>query len=67
MSYGPRIRTTMALGWVTKKLRHYTLIHTVHMVTPIDPIRYFLQQSVRSGKVARCTMMLLEFDLHYTP
>ena len=33
----------------------------------MDPIRYLLQQLVISGKVAKWTTMLSEFDLRYIP
>ena len=60
-------KTTLVMVWATKKLRHYMLTHIVHVVAPIDPIRYLLQQPVMSGKVASWTVMLSEFDLHYKP
>jgi len=58
-------KTTLTLVWATKKLKHYMLTYTVHVVAPMDPIRYLLQQLVMSGKVARWIVTLLEFDLHF--
>ena len=58
-------KTTLALVWVSKKLRHYMLTHMVHVVVLMDPIRYLLHQLATSGKVARWTVILLKFDLHY--
>jgi len=58
-------KATLALVWATKKLRYYMLTHVVHVVAPLDPIRYLLQQPIMSGKVVRYIVMLSEFDLRY--
>ena len=51
--YSPLEKTTLVLVWASKKLRHYMLTHTIHVVAPMDPIKYILQQLVIHRKVAR--------------
>ena len=63
--YTPIEKTCLDLVWVTNKLRHYMLTPMLHVMAPIDLIRYLLQQLVMSSKVARWTVILSEFVLHY--
>jgi len=57
--------TSLALVWATKVVIHYILIHIVHVITLMDPIRYLIQQLVMRSNVARWIVMPLEFDVRY--
>ena len=57
----------LALVWATKKLRHYMLTHTIHVVSPIDPLKYLFEKSTLNGRLSRWIVMLAEFDLKFMP
>ena len=60
-------KTCLGLVWATKKLRHYTLSHTVNIFSKMDPIKYIFEKPILNGRVSRWTMMLSEFELKYAP
>ena len=60
-------KTCLALVWATKKLRHYMLTHTVHVISEHNPIKYLFQQPAINGRLSRWMVMLAEFDLKYIP
>ena len=49
--------------FVTKKLRHYKLGSTTHMVTKMDPLRYLLSKPYLFGRATKWVILLKEFDL----
>ena len=48
----PLEKISLALVLASKKLMHYILTDMVHVVVPMDPIRFLLQQPMISAKVA---------------
>ena len=60
-------KTCLALVWASKKLRHYLLAHTVHIVSQLDPLKYMFEKPALSGRLSRWLVMLSEFDLKFMP
>ena len=56
-----------ALVWATKKLRHYLLVHSVILVSRLDPIKYLFKKLALTSRLARWLLLLSEFDLKYMP
>src|SRR5918992_398825 len=55
----------LALVWATKKLRHYLLTHTVHVVCKGDPLKYLFEKPAVNGRMSRWMVFLTEFDLKF--
>ena len=51
--YTPLEKACLALVWATRKLRHYLLAHSVMLVSRLDPIKYFFEKLVLTGRLAR--------------
>ncbi|XP_074299358.1 uncharacterized protein LOC141630435 [Silene latifolia] len=64
-NYSPIEKTSLALVWATKKLRHYMLTHTIHVISRMNPLKYLFEKPILSGKITRWTMILAEFDLTF--
>ncbi|XP_074290617.1 uncharacterized protein LOC141617332 [Silene latifolia] len=64
-NYSSIEKSCLALVWATKKLRHYMLTHTIHVISRMNPLKYLFEKPVLSGRIARWTMMLAEFDLTF--
>ncbi|KAI3871422.1 hypothetical protein MKX03_030765 [Papaver bracteatum] len=45
-----------------QKIRHYLLKHKCYVVAAANPIVYLTTKPIQSGKLARWSMQLLEFD-----
>ncbi|XP_021747334.1 uncharacterized protein LOC110713176 [Chenopodium quinoa] len=65
--YTPLEKLCLALVWATKKLRHYMLTHTLHVVSRIDPLKYLFKKETVNGRLSRWIVMLSEFDLKFVP
>ena len=65
--YTPLEKLCLALVWATKKLRHYMLTHTIHVVSHIDPLKYLFEKSTLNWRLSRWIVMLAEFDLKFMP
>lgn len=63
--YSSTEKLCLALVWATKKLRHYLLTHTVHIVSKADPLKYLLEKPAMNGRLSRWVVILSEFDLKY--
>ncbi|XP_074301133.1 uncharacterized protein LOC141632486 [Silene latifolia] len=64
-NYSPIEKSYLALVCATKKLRHYMLTHIIHVISRMNPLKYLLEKPILSGRIARWTMMLAEFDLTF--
>ncbi|XP_059635617.1 uncharacterized protein LOC132277787 [Cornus florida] len=67
LKYPPIEKTCLALVFATKKLRHYFLAHTVHHIARADPLKYVMSRPVLSGRLARWSILLNEFEIIYVP
>ena len=65
--YTPLEKLCLALVWATKKLRHYMLTHTVHVVSRMDPLKYLFEKSTLNGRLSTWIVMLAELDLKFMP
>lgn len=65
--YSALEKLCLALVWATKKLRHYLLTHTVHVVSKADPLKYIFDKPIVNGRISRWMVMLAEFDLKFVP
>ncbi|XP_048129415.1 uncharacterized protein LOC125313654 [Rhodamnia argentea] len=67
MNYSPIERTRVAIVWVLRRLRQYTLHYHIQLVTENDPIKYLLEKPTLVGKLAKWQVMLSEFDIRSSP
>ena len=51
--YTPLEKLCLALVWATTKLRHYMLVHTVFVVSRMDPLKYLFEKSSLNGHISR--------------
>ncbi|XP_043710438.1 uncharacterized protein LOC122659391 [Telopea speciosissima] len=63
--YTPLEKTCTALVWVTKRLRHYMLLHPIQLISRMDPIKYLFEKPVLAGRMARWLLLLSEFNITY--
>lgn len=54
-----------ALAWTARRLRQYMLYHTTWLISKLDPLKYLFEKPSLSGRVARCQVMLSEYDIVY--
>ena len=50
----------LALVWATRRLRHYMIEYSVHLISRLDPLRYLFDRPALVGRLMRT-----EFDIHY--
>ena len=53
-----------ALAWVAQRLKQYMLCHTTWLIAKLDPIRFIFEKPSLSEKIARCQVLLSEFDMY---
>ena len=58
-------RFCLALVWVTRRLRHYMTEYSVHLISRLDPLRYFFDRPALTGRLMRWLVLLIEFDIQY--
>ena len=69
--YDTHKRNTMAEIWylclyeALIKLIHYFMVFIVEVVSPTDVIQYMISQSFVKGRLRKCSLHLLQFDLIY--
>nr|XP_027118525.1 uncharacterized protein LOC113735729 [Coffea arabica]XP_027118526.1 uncharacterized protein LOC113735730 [Coffea arabica] len=59
-------RSCCALAWAAQKLRHYLLGYTTYLISRSDPLKYLLENSMPTGRMAKWQMILSEFDIVLT-
>ena len=42
-------RYCLALVWATRRLRHYMIEYSVHLISRLDPLRYFFYRPTLIG------------------
>ena len=57
----------LSLVFAVKKLRHYLLSHKVILISRIDPFKYLMTRPLLTGRLAKWALILMEFDITYTP
>ena len=55
----------LALVWATRRLRHYMIEYSVHLISRLDPLRYLFDRPTLVGKLMRWLVILIEFDIQY--
>src|SRR6187397_1486985 len=65
--YTPLEKLCLALVWATTKLRHYMLVHTVFVVSRLDPLKYLFEKSTLNGRISRWIVNLAQFDIRFMP
>ncbi|RVX02436.1 Retrovirus-related Pol polyprotein from transposon 17.6, partial [Vitis vinifera] len=58
-------RFCLALVWATRRLRHYMIEYSVHLISRLDPLRYLFDKPALAGRLMRWLVLLTEFDIHY--
>jgi RNase H-like domain found in reverse transcriptase/Reverse transcriptase-like len=65
--YSPIEKHCLALIFAIKKLRHYMLAHKIILISKVDPLKYLMTRPMLTGRLAKWTIILTEFDIIYTP
>ena len=55
----------LALVWATRRLRHYMIEYSVHLISCLDSLRYLFDRPALIGRFMRWLALLTESDLHY--
>ncbi|WJZ81221.1 hypothetical protein VitviT2T_001074 [Vitis vinifera] len=55
----------LALVWATRRLRHYMIKYSVHLISRLDPLRYLFDRPALTGRLMRWLVLLIEFDIQY--
>ncbi|KAG9458280.1 hypothetical protein H6P81_002788 [Aristolochia fimbriata] len=67
LNYTPIEKTCLALIFAVQKLRHYLLAHSTNLISRADPLKYIMSQPILSGRLAKWTLLLSEFEINYVP
>lgn len=67
MKYPPQERHCLALVFAAQKLRHYMLSHKIQLISNVNPLQYLMTRPTLSGRLARWSMILLQFEITYVP
>ena len=65
VNYSPIEKMCLALFFAIDKLRHYMQAFTVHLVAKADPIKHVLSRPIISGRLAKWTVLLQQYDIVY--
>lgn len=65
LNYSPIEKICMALVFTLQKLRHYLLTMTIHLISRGDPLKYIMSRPSVQGRIAKWTVCLSAFDIHY--
>lgn len=58
-------RICYALTWITQKFRYYLSTYTTYLISRMYPLKYIFQKPMPRGKLAKCQILLSEFDIVY--
>ena len=58
-------RPCLALVWAIRRLRHYATEFSILLVSQLDPLRHLFDKLVMTGRLMRCLVLLIEFDIQY--
>nr|XP_027083616.1 uncharacterized protein LOC113705912 [Coffea arabica] len=59
-------RSYCALAWAVQKLRHYLFDYTTYLISRSDPLKYLLEKSMPTGRMAKWQMIPFEFNIVFT-
>ena len=65
MNFSLLERTCCALMWAAHHLRQYMLNYTTWLVSKMDPVKYIFGKPTLIRCIARCQVLLSEFDIVY--
>jgi len=65
MNYSLLERTCCALVWAAHRLRQYIQNYTTWLVSKMDPVKYIFEKPTLTGRIARCQVLLSEFNIVY--
>lgn len=57
----------LALVWATRRLRHYVIEYSIHLISGLDPLRYLFDRPSLTSRLMRCLVLLIKFDIQYGP
>ncbi|XP_047262709.1 uncharacterized protein LOC124895975 [Capsicum annuum] len=57
--------TCCALTWATQKLKHYLSSYTTYIISRMDSLKYIIQKTMPTGKLAKWQILPSEFDIMY--
>lgn len=60
-------RQCLALVFAAQKLRHYMLSYKINLISRMNPLQYLVTRPTLSGRLARWSMFLLQFDITFVP
>ena len=63
--YTPIEKLCQCIVFATKRLRHYMINNTTHVLTQVDPLRYLMSKSYLNGRSTKWIMLLQEFNLKF--
>nr|XP_011471077.1 PREDICTED: uncharacterized protein LOC105353523 [Fragaria vesca subsp. vesca] len=66
-NYTPIEKICLALVYAVQKLRHYLLAHSVTLISRADPLKYLMTKPMPSGRLAKWSLILSEFEIKYVP
>ena len=55
----------LALVWATRRLRQYVTKYSILLVSHLDPLKYFFDKPILTGRLMRWLVLLTEFDIQY--
>ena len=58
-------KACLAIVFASQKLRHHLLTHKVKLISKIDPLKYLLNKTTLTARLAKWVMILSEFDIDY--
>ncbi|XP_068344134.1 uncharacterized protein [Pyrus communis] len=57
----------LTLVFTIQKLRHYMNAYTIHLATKADPIKYVMSKPVLTGRLAKWTLLLNQYEIICIP
>lgn len=67
LNYSPIENIYLALIFALQKLRHYLLTMMIHLISRVNPLKYIMSHPSVQGCIAKWTILLSKFDIHYVP
>ena len=58
-------RLYLTLVWATRRLRHYMIEYSVHLISQLDPLRYLFDRHALTGRLMRWLVLFTEFDIQH--
>ena len=55
----------LTLVWAIRRLRHYMIEYSMHLISCLDPLRYLFDRPILTNGLMRWLVLLIEFDIQY--